>query len=84
MKLPGFINEDKSARYPGGYSDYIVNHERQPGIGPLAGWRGKGEEFGKGEVNPNQLDKYIENGCFHFHELKKEQRYYLAALIKYS
>ena len=83
LKLPGFINEDKSAKYPGGYSDYIVNHERQPGIGPLAGWRGKGEEFGKGEVNPNQLDKYIENGCFHFHELKKEQRYYKFANKSY-
>ena len=27
-------------RYPGGYADYIVNHERAPGIGPLAGFRG--------------------------------------------
>jgi hypothetical protein len=27
--------------YPGGYADYIVNHERKPGIGPLAGWRGE-------------------------------------------
>ena len=83
LGLPGFINEDKSSKYPGGYSDYIVNHERQPGIGPLAGWRGDGDSFGVGKVNPNQLEKYIENGCFHFHKLKKNQRYYKFANKSY-
>ena len=34
LGLPGFVNEDMSPKYPNGYSDYIVNHERQPGIGP--------------------------------------------------
>ena len=83
LGLPGFINDDKSAKYPAGYSDYIVNHERQPGIGPLAGWRGNGNEFGKGKPNPNQLKKYIENGCFHVHELKKDQQYYKFANKSY-
>ena len=83
LGLPGFVNEDKSPKFPGGYSDYIVNHERQPGIGPLAGWRGDGKEFGKGKVNPNQLNKYIENGCFHFHELDKDQLYYKFANKSY-
>ena len=83
LKLPGFINDDLSAKYPGGYSDYMVNHERQPGIGPLAGWRGNGSQFGKGSVNPDQLNKYIENGCFHFHELKEEQHYYKFANKSY-
>ena len=68
LGLPGFVNEDMSPKYPNGYSDYIVNHERQPGIGPLAGWRGNGNQFGKGEVNKNQLEEYIQNGCFHNHE----------------
>jgi sulfite dehydrogenase (quinone) subunit SoeA len=77
LKLPGFTNADGSARYPGGYPDYIVNHERSPGIGPLAGWRGKdGDQFGTGAVNPNQLERYIENGAFHVHHLKPEQTYY--------
>ena len=77
LGLPGFIDEDGAPLYPGGYSDYIVNHERAPGIGPLAGWRGKnGESYGKGEPNPNQLQTYIDNGCHHFHELKPEQRYF--------
>ncbi len=77
LNLPGFTNADGTARYPGGYPDYIVNHERSPGIGPLAGWRGKdGDTFGMGEVNPKQLDRYIENGAFHLHHLKPDQRYY--------
>ncbi|MEL0036508.1 MAG: formate dehydrogenase, partial [Gammaproteobacteria bacterium] len=39
LGLPGMCNDDGSATFPGGYPDYIVNHERAPGIGPLAGWR---------------------------------------------
>lgn len=77
LKLPGFVDDGEDAKYPGGYADYIVNHERAPGIGPLAGFRGSdGKSFGKGAPNPEQLDRYIENGCFAAHELKPEQRYY--------
>ncbi|MBT8039938.1 MAG: molybdopterin-dependent oxidoreductase [Xanthomonadales bacterium] len=77
LGLPGFAKEDGSALYPGGYSDYIVNHERTPGIGPLAGWRGEnGETFGRGAPNPAQLDKYIENGGFWQHHLPESQQYY--------
>ena len=76
LGLPGFVNEDMSPKYPNGYSDYIVNHERQPGIGPLAGWRGNGNQFGKGEVNKNQLEEYIQNGCFHNYEFNDNQKYY--------
>jgi anaerobic selenocysteine-containing dehydrogenase len=77
LKLPGFTNEDGSPKYPGGYPDYIVHHERMPGLGPLAGWRGKdGDEFGTGESNPRQLDHYIANGSFCTHHLKPAQRYF--------
>lgn len=77
LGLPGMSNDDGSPKYPGGYADYIVNHERAPGIGPLAGWRGEhGERQGTGPVNPNQLDRYIENGCFWRHEFPENQRYY--------
>ena len=34
LKLPGFTNDDGAPRYPGGYPDYIVNHERAPGHRP--------------------------------------------------
>ncbi len=77
LDLPGMTDESGEPRYPGGYADYIVNHERTPGIGPLIGWRGtEGQDFGKGEVNPNQLDRYVENGCFHVHELPENQRFF--------
>jgi len=79
LDLPGFVNDDGSPRYRD-YADYIVNHERTPGIGPLAGWRGRdGTKIAKGEVNPDQLARYIENGCFWRHELAEDQRYYRMA-----
>jgi len=61
LGLPGFVAEDGSARYRD-YADYMVNHERRPGIGPLAGWRGDGSAAGRGEPNPDQLTRYIDNG----------------------
>ncbi len=77
LGLPGFVKDDGTPAYPGGYADYIVNHERRPGIGPLAGWRGAdGEKVGRGEPNPNQLERYIANGCFFEHELPPEARFF--------
>ena len=77
LKLPGFVDDDGTALYKGGYADYLVNHERTPGIGPLAGWRGDdGNEHGKGAVNKSQLDKYIANGCYWHKPLDKNMRYY--------
>ena len=42
----------------------MVNHERRPGVGPLMGWRGNGDEIGRGAPNPDQLQRYIDNGGF--------------------
>ena len=37
----------------------------EAGVGPLAGFRGaNGDKSGRGEVNPRQLEQYIENGGF--------------------
>ncbi|MGB3386670.1 MAG: molybdopterin oxidoreductase family protein [Pseudaminobacter sp.] len=64
LRLPGFADEQGSPLYKD-YAHYIVRHERRPGIGPLAGFRGKdGSEVGRGEPNPGQLARYIENGAF--------------------
>ncbi len=64
LNLPGFVAEDGSAKFKD-YADYIVNHQRRPGVGPLMGWRGSGgTSMGRGEVNPGQLDRYVENGGF--------------------
>ena len=77
LGLPGFVTDTGAPRYPGGYADYIVNHERAPGIGSLAGFRGAGgTSYGRGAPNPDQLKQYIEGGCFHQHELASDQLYY--------
>ncbi len=77
LGLPGFVNEDGSPKYPGGYPDYIVNHERKPGIGPLAGFRGEdGETAGKGAPNKSQLDRYVANKSFWRMELPHDQLYF--------
>ena len=69
------MNQDGGPRYPGGYPDYLVNHERSPGIGSLAGWRGAdGTAKGSGAPNPRQLDHYIENGCFWQDELPRSDK----------
>ncbi len=77
LGLPGMTRTDGSPRYPGGYSDYIVNHERAPGIGPLAGFRGpNGKSQGRGTPNPEQLQHYIDNGCYWHYELPDHMKYY--------
>src|SRR5271155_4825832 len=65
LGLSGFVSPEGQARYPGGYSDYIVNHERRPGVGSLGGWRGaQGDQAGRGAPNPRQLEGYGANGWF--------------------
>ncbi|HEX5232440.1 MAG TPA: molybdopterin-dependent oxidoreductase [Bradyrhizobium sp.] len=84
LGLPAFCNADGSARFPAGYRDYIALHERAPGVGPLAGWRGEtGTEAGRGAPNPGQLDRYVANGCFWKYELPPEQLYYKHANKNY-
>jgi anaerobic selenocysteine-containing dehydrogenase len=83
LKLPGFVGQDGSPAYKD-YADYIVNHQRKPGVGPLAGFRGAdGTEGGVGAPNPDQLKRYIENGCFWSHHLPEEQLYYKHANAAY-
>jgi len=71
LGLPGMVGEDGGVKFKQGYKDYLVMHERGEGTGPLAGWRGEG-----GAPNPEQLEKYIENGCFWKHTLDADQQYY--------
>jgi anaerobic selenocysteine-containing dehydrogenase len=80
LGLPGLTNEDGSARYPGGYAQYIVEHERAPGVGLLAGWRGRdGSRSGVGEPNPHQLDLYKANNCYWHAPVPAAGRYYKMA-----
>ena len=77
LDLPGFINKDGSQKYAD-YADYITNHIRKPGIGPLAGWRmgENGLQNGRGDANEAQLDAYIENGGFFVEHIPDGANYY--------
>lgn len=76
LGLPGMVDDNDNPLYPEGYKDYIVGHERAPGVGPLSGWRGvNGEKHGKGEPNVDQLQKYIDNGCYWEFKLAENEQY---------
>ncbi len=76
LKLPGFVDDNGNAKYKD-YADYIVNHERRPGVGPLAGWRGEnGDRSGRGTPNKDQLKRYIEEGGFWLEHVPDEARFY--------
>ncbi|PWG16795.1 molybdopterin oxidoreductase family protein [Salibaculum griseiflavum] len=77
LDLPGFVAEDGSQKYAD-YADYITNHIRRPGIGPLAGWRmgDSGLQHGRGEPNAGQLDSYIRNGGFWMEHVPEGASYY--------
>ncbi len=77
LGLPAFTDETGGPKFPGGYPDYLMHHERTPGIGPLAGWRGEdGESHGHGAPNDNQLDRYVASGCFWSEKFAPDERYY--------
>ena len=79
LRLPGMVNEDGSPAYRD-YADYIVRHERAPGVGLLAGWRGAdGTQEAKGAPNPEQLRRYIEHGGFWRSEVPANARYFKMA-----
>ena len=79
LKLPALIDADGAPRFRD-YADYIIRHERAPGVGLLAGWRGAdGASEGKGTPNPDQLQRYIANGGFWRSEIPESARYYKMA-----
>ncbi|MFN3954826.1 MAG: molybdopterin oxidoreductase family protein [Pararhodobacter sp.] len=76
LGLPGMVREDGSPRYRD-YADYMVNHERRPGVGPLAGWRGAdGTATGRGAPNPAQLERYIANGGFFVDHIPEDAQFF--------
>ncbi len=76
LGLPGFVNEDGSQKFKD-YGDYMVRHERRPGVGPLAGWRNAdGSGHGRGAPNPDQIQKYIDNGGFWISHIPDEAQFY--------
>jgi sulfite dehydrogenase (quinone) subunit SoeA len=75
LGLAPMVQEDGAPRYKD-YADYIVNHIRRPGVGPLIGYRGDGTAEGRGDANPEQMARYIENGGFYQAHIPKEAAFY--------
>lgn len=76
LGLPGMVKEDGTAKFRD-YADYITNHERRPGVGPLAGFRGAdGTGQGRGAPNPDQITRYIENGGFWIDHIPSDAQFY--------
>ncbi len=75
LGLPGFVAEDGGPKFRD-YADYITNHQRRPGVGPLMGYRGDGSAVGRGAPNPDQIARYIENGGFFQAHVPDEGAYY--------
>ncbi|MGF1445108.1 MAG: molybdopterin oxidoreductase family protein [Pikeienuella sp.] len=75
LALPGFVKDDGTPTFAD-YADYMVRHQRRPGVGPLAGWRGAdGSLEGRGAPNPDQIARYIENGGIWSSEVPEEARF---------
>ena len=75
LGLPGMVKEDGTPAYRD-YADYITNHQRRPGVGPLAGWRGDGSGSGRGDPNPGQIQRYIDNGGFYSHHIPEGAQFF--------
>ncbi|MFN4262648.1 MAG: molybdopterin oxidoreductase family protein [Thioalkalivibrionaceae bacterium] len=78
LKFPAFTNEDGSRKFAD-YKDFIVNFEKEPGIGFLSGWRlddNGNETHLRGKPNPKQWDRYIENQSFFVYHLAPNQQFY--------
>ncbi|WP_187970780.1 molybdopterin oxidoreductase family protein [Aquibium microcysteis] len=84
LRLPGFADSRGTPLYRD-YADYIVRHERRPGIGPLAGFRGAdGDRAGRGAANPDQLRRYVDNGSFFVQHLPAEALFFKHANRAYQ
>ena len=84
LKLPGFVDGNGEPLYSD-YADYIVKHQRRPHIGPLAGFRGEnGDRLGRGEPNPDQLERYKENGAFWKKHIPVEAQFFKHANAAYQ
>lgn len=83
LGFPAFTKGEGERKYEG-YKDFIVNFEKEPGIGFLAGYRGKdGEKSLRGEPNPRQWEAYEENEGFFEMHLEPNQRYMRHANLDY-
>jgi anaerobic selenocysteine-containing dehydrogenase len=75
LGLPGMVDAEGAPLYRD-YADYMTRHERRPGVGPLAGWRGDGTAAGRGAPNPDQIAAYVAHGGFWQAHVPEEAAYF--------
>lgn len=78
LGFPALTKPDGTRKYKD-YKDFIINWEREPGIGFLAGWRldeNGNEVHLRGKPNPKQWERYAEEGAFFEYHLPHNTRYY--------
>lgn len=78
LGFPAFVDGEGNRKFKD-YKDFIVNWEKEPGIGFLAGWRldeDGNEVHLRGKPNPKQWERYAENGAFFEMHLPEHMRYY--------
>ena len=76
LKFPAFTHADGTRKFAD-YKDFVIHYEKVPGVGLLSGWRGKdGEKSLRGEPNPRQWERYIENQSFFTYPWPENMRYY--------
>ena len=75
LGLAAMVTEDGAPKFRD-YADYIANHIRRPGVGPLIGFRGNGDMEGRGPANPEQIQRYIDNGGFYQAHVPAEAAFY--------
>ncbi len=84
LGLNGFVDENGEALYKD-YADYIVNHQRRPNVGPLAGFRGEdGADEGRGSPNADQIERYKANGSFWSKHIPLEAQFFKHANAAYQ
>ena len=75
LGFPAFCDGERQPKFAD-YKDFIVRYERAPGIGFLAGWRGReGESSLVGEPNPAQWEAYIGAQAFFAHHWPDRMKY---------
>lgn len=78
LGFPALTKTDGTRKYKD-YQDFIINWEKEPGIGFLAGWRldeNGNEVHLRGKPNPKQWERYAEEGAFFEYHLPHNTRYY--------
>ncbi|MCE3269877.1 MAG: molybdopterin oxidoreductase [Ramlibacter sp.] len=75
LKLPAFTTPEGGRKF-GGYQDFVVNFQPQPGVGFLMGWRGEdGSQHLRGAPNPKQWEMYARNNCVFQYHMPQDMHY---------